>query len=75
MPEFVQGRGGTDMNPFIDYVNKHRHYNSLIILTDGFIGEKTTNTLKPMLTVICSKGDTIENVKENGWGNIIKIQD
>lgn len=75
MPEFVQGRGGTDMNPFIDYVNKHRHYNSLIILTDGFIGGKTTNTLKPMLTVICSKGDTIENVKENGWGNIIKIQD
>jgi predicted metal-dependent peptidase len=75
MPEFVVGRGGTDMNPFIDYVNQHKQYSSLIILTDGFIGEKTSNTFKPMLTVLCSNGDTIENVKENGWGNIIKIQD
>ena len=75
MPDFVQGRGGTNMNPFIDYINKHKQYSSLIILTDGFIGEKTSNTFKPMLTVICSNGETIETVKENGWGNIIKIQD
>ena len=75
MPEFVVGRGGTDMNPFIDYVNQHKQYSSLIILTDGFIGEKTSNTFKPMLTVLCSNGNTIENVRRNGWGNTIKIQD
>ena len=75
MPEFVSGRGGTDMNPFIDYINKHRQYNSLIILTDGHIGEKTSNTFKPMLTVLCSNGAPIETVKNDGWGNIIKIQD
>ena len=75
MPDFVQGRGGTDMNPFIDYANKHKQYSSLIVLTDGFIGEKTSNTFKPMLTVICSNGEKIETVKENGWGNVIKIQD
>ena len=75
MPDFIQGRGGTNMNPFIDYVNKHKQYSSLIILTDGFIGEKTSNTFKPMLTVLCSNGEKIETVKENGWGNVIKIQD
>jgi predicted metal-dependent peptidase len=75
MPDFVTGRGGTDMNPFIEYINKHRQYSSLIVLTDGFIGEKTSNTFKPMLTVICSNGEKIDIVKENGWGNVIKIQD
>jgi predicted metal-dependent peptidase len=74
MPDFVQGRGGTDMNPFIDYINQHKQYSSLIILTDGYIGDKTSNTFKPMLTVLCSNGNTIENVRENRWGNVIKIQ-
>ena len=74
MPDFVQGRGGTDMNPFIDYINQHKQYSSLIILTDGYIGGKTSNTFKPMLTVLCSNGNTIENVRESGWGNVIKIQ-
>jgi predicted metal-dependent peptidase len=62
------------MNPFIDYVNKHKQYSSLIVLTDGFIGERTSNTFKPMLTVICSNGEQIDNVKKNRWGNVIKIQ-
>lgn len=73
-PEYVSGRGGTDMNPFIEYINKHRQYNSLIILTDGHIGERTENSFKPTLTVLCSKGAEIDEVKENGWGNVIKIQ-
>jgi len=72
-PEFVQGRGGTDMNPFIEYFNKHKQYTNLIILTDGFIGENTIKTFKPMLMVLCSNGASIDTVKENGWGSIIKI--
>ena len=57
----------------IDYFNENRQYNSLIILTDGFIGKKTSNTFKPMLLVLCSHGESIETVKENKWGNVIKI--
>ena len=74
MPDFVKGRGGTDMNPFIKYFNDHKQYNSLIILTDGFIGERTVKSFKPMLTVLCSDGNDIDSVKEEGWGNVIKIQ-
>ena len=75
LPENVRGRGGTNMNLFIEYFNEHKQYNSLIILTDGAIGEKTVNTFKPMLMVLCSSGETIETVQSNGWGNVIKIQE
>jgi predicted metal-dependent peptidase len=74
-PEHITGRGGTDMNPFITYFNENRQYNSLIILTDGHIGNREVKSFKPMLTVLCSHGEKIEAVKENGWGNVIKIQD
>ena len=74
LPEFITGRGGTNMNPFVTYFNKNREYNSLIILTDGFIPEKSVNTFKPMLMVICSKGEKVEKVKELNWNNVIKIQ-
>lgn len=72
-PEFVSGRGGTDMNPFVDYVNKHKEYSNLIILTDGFIPECSINTFKPLLSVVCSNGEEIEKMKELGWTNTIKI--
>jgi len=73
-PEFVKGRGGTDMNPFIEYVNKHKEYSNLIILTDGFIPKRSINTFKPLLTVVCSNGEKLETVREEGWTNTIKIQ-
>jgi predicted metal-dependent peptidase len=72
-PEFVAGRGGTDMNPFIEYFNQNKQYTNLIILTDGFIGENTVKTFKPTLMVLCSTGTSVEEVKENGWGSTIKI--
>jgi len=72
-PKFVTGRGGTDMNPFIEYLNKHKKHNSLIILTDGYIGERTVKAFKPTLTVISSNGENLDKVKEEGWGNVIKI--
>jgi predicted metal-dependent peptidase len=74
VPETVTGRGGTDMNPFVKYFNEHRQYNSLIVLTDGYIPEKSVNTFKPMLMVLSSNGATVESVKDLDWGNIIKIQ-
>lgn len=72
-PEFVSGRGGTDMNPFIEYFNQNKQYTNLIILTDGFIGGNTVKTFKPTLMVLCSKGASVEEVQENGWGSTIKI--
>ena len=73
VPDKITGRGGTDMNPFITYFNEHREFNSLIILTDGYIGNNEVKTFKPKMMVICSNGENIETVKENGWGHTIKI--
>jgi len=73
MPDFVTGRGGTDMNPFIEYFNKHKEFNSLIILTDGYIGSNTVKSFKPTIMVITADGESVDTVKENGWGNTIKM--
>ena len=73
MPESVRGRGGTDMNPFIKYFNEHKEYNSLIILTDGYIGENHVKSFKPTLMVITPNGESLDTIKENGWGNSIKM--
>jgi predicted metal-dependent peptidase len=73
MPDFVTGRGGTDMNPFIEYFNKHKEFNSLIILTDGYIGSNTVKSFKPTIMVITADGENVDTVKENGWGNTIKM--
>jgi len=73
MPEAVRGRGGTDMNPIIEYFNEQRHYSSLIILTDGFIGERNVRSYKPTMMVLCKAGADMETVKQS-WGHTIKIQ-
>jgi len=73
MPDFITGRGGTDMNPFIEYFNKHKEFNSLIILTDGYIGHNTAKSFKPTIMVITADGENVDTVKENGWGNTIKM--
>ena len=73
IPETVTGRGGTEMNIFIDYLNTHPEYNSLIIFTDGYIGERTIKSFKPTLTVLSSNGEELETVVENNWGNVIKM--
>jgi predicted metal-dependent peptidase len=73
MPNSVTGRGGTNMNPFIHYFNEHKEYNSLIILTDGFIGENKIKSFKPTLMVITPNGESLDVIKENGWGNTIKM--
>jgi len=72
-PETITGRGGTEMNVFIDYFNKNPQYNSLIIFTDGYIDERTLSSFKPILTVLTSNGEKLETVIENKWGNVIKM--
>lgn len=73
MPEFVQGRGGTNMDIFIEHFNKNKQYTNLIILTDGYIGSNTIKTFKPTLMVLSPKGAPIEKIKQDGWGPTIKM--
>ena len=35
----VQGRGGTDFNDLMNYIDAHRDYDGLIIFTDGYAGK------------------------------------
>lgn len=37
----VTGRGGTDFQPFIDFVAKHTEYDGAIIYTDGYASQPT----------------------------------
>jgi predicted metal-dependent peptidase len=54
-PEFVHGRGGTEFQPVIDYLNKNnKKYTSLVYLTDGECSTPT-KPCKPTLWVLSSK--------------------
>ena len=37
----ITGRGGTEFQPFIDFVAKHPEYDGAIIYTDGYAGQPT----------------------------------
>lgn len=51
----VKGRGGTDFEPVMQYLNEHgRKYQNLIYLTDGECCAPQTNPKKPVLWVLCS---------------------
>lgn len=39
----IVGRGGTDIQCVIDYLEYHNYYDGLIILTDGYAPEVATN--------------------------------
>lgn len=52
----VMGRGGTDFEPVVAYLQEHRKkFNNLIYFTDGECSPPTTKTLKPILWVHSSK--------------------
>ena len=49
----VEGRGGTDFNPVIEYYNTHAvRFDCLIFFTDGYVPQPTIKPLKPSLFVI-----------------------
>lgn len=52
----VMGRGGTDFEPVVAYLQENRKkFNNLIYFTDGECSPPTTKTLKPILWVHSSK--------------------
>lgn len=68
----VTGRGGTDFQPVIDYVNMHyKEFTSLIYLTDMECSPPTS-CRKPTLWVGCSSAS--EDAGKGFHGNYIKIQ-
>ena len=66
----VQGRGGTDFEPVMQYLSEHRNeYANLIYLTDGECCSPQTQPMKPMLWVHSSG----HNINEDLPGTKIKI--
>ena len=55
VPEFVQGRGGTDFTQPLELANKERP-DALIYLTDGFAGAVLTQLHVPILWLISPDG-------------------
>jgi predicted metal-dependent peptidase len=66
----VQGRGGTDFEPVMQYLVEHRNeFDNLIYLTDGECSSPATKPLKPILWVHSSKS----KINEELPGTKIKI--
>jgi predicted metal-dependent peptidase len=69
-PEFVHGRGGTNFQPVIDYLNANpKKYTSLVYLTD-LECSVPSKACKPVLWVVSSRGKT----NEEFYGQQVKIQ-
>lgn len=53
----VKGRGGTNFEPVMKYLNEHKDkYQNLIYLTDGECSSPETNPIRPVLWVFCETG-------------------
>lgn len=56
LPDSVQGRGGTDLNPPFKFANERFMPDALIYFTDGFAPAPTIRARFPVLWVISGKG-------------------
>jgi len=54
----ITGRGGTDMNPGLEAMNKHKDIEMIVILTDGYLFGSPTPKQKPELWCITPDGST-----------------
>lgn len=53
----LKGGGGTNPYEVVEYLNKSRNHNALVMLTDGYVGgEWTKKACKPILWIITAKG-------------------
>ena len=59
----ITGRGGTDFQPFIDFVAKHPEYDGAIIYTDGYASQPTIPAT--MHTPLCWVLRSEEELKEH----------
>lgn len=75
----VSGRGGTSVQPAIEYVNKNKDlYSCFIYLTDGWVPEPKDWCKVPMVTVITKHGASKEEVAKlqdcKKFGLVIKTE-
>tara|TARA_R110002020_G_scaffold268819_2_gene484039 strand:+ start:4163 stop:5413 length:1251 start_codon:yes stop_codon:yes gene_type:complete len=54
----ITGRGGTDMNPGLELMNKHKDIEMIVILTDGYLFNRPLVQQKPELWCITPGGST-----------------
>lgn len=64
----ISGRGGTMVEPLIDYVNDNPQYSGVFYLTDGHLSAPRKKCLKPMLVIVSSGGTEVK------WKNIISMK-
>ena len=70
LPETIHGRGGTEMSPGIEYVNKHcSRGDLLIVFTDGGIEQNPLKAKIPTLWIITPGGST----KFNTNSKVLKL--
>lgn len=66
----IQGRGGTNFQPAIDFYSEHKEYNGLIIFTDG---EGNVPTIKPGITnLLWILSSRIDYEKSKQWISHLK---
>jgi hypothetical protein len=54
----VKGRGGTEFEPVIQYLNQNKgKYQNMIYLTDGYCPPPASKPIRPVLWVITTNGD------------------
>lgn len=69
----VIGGGGTLVDPAIKHINtKLTDIASIIYITDGHVDAPKIKPLKPMIILLSSNGETINNFKKR-WSNNFKI--
>lgn len=56
-PEFITGRGGTNIGPSIDFFNEHiKEYSCLVILTDGYHEHPKIKSTKDIIHLVTTNG-------------------
>ena len=71
----IHGRGGTDFDPPVDYINKNKSkYTCLVYFTDGACTPPSLKTTKPILWVI-TRGERHEYKQQNFPGDVVIMKD
>lgn len=74
LPEEVKGRGGTDLNPALKFVNENGKYDAIVYFTDFEAGAVTEKPKAPLLWLLSNEGMTSEHYPCT-FGRVIKMPD
>lgn len=63
----IGGRGGTILNPIIEYYNSHKEHNVCIIFTDGELYSLELPKCNHLIWVITSNGNKVDKFQEKQY--------